>query len=62
MTSPTVAFAYLAGWMLIALATLAWAARPPSGAAPAAQQETIPFGRYAATWIKKRETSATQKI
>ncbi len=31
VASPTVAFAYLAVWMLIALATLAWAARPSSG-------------------------------
>lgn len=31
VAAPTVAFAYLAVWMLIALATLAWAARPSSG-------------------------------
>jgi hypothetical protein len=36
VASPTVAFAYLAVWMLIALATLAWAARPASGASTAA--------------------------
>jgi hypothetical protein len=28
VASPTVAFGYLAGWMLIALAALGWAARP----------------------------------
>jgi MFS family permease len=36
VTSPMVAFAYLAVWMLIALATLAWAARPSSGTSAAA--------------------------
>lgn len=36
VAAPTVAFAYLAVWMLIALATLAWAARPSSGVSCAA--------------------------
>jgi MFS family permease len=36
VTSPTVAFAYLAVWMLIALATLAWAARSSSDRSAAA--------------------------
>jgi MFS family permease len=36
VASPMAAFAYLAVWMLIALATLAWAARPASGASTAA--------------------------
>ena len=36
VASPMVAFVYLAVWMLIALATLAWAARTSSGASAAA--------------------------
>ncbi|MGH3673412.1 MAG: MFS transporter [Pseudonocardiaceae bacterium] len=35
LASPTVAFAYLAAWMLTALAALGWAALPPPGPAPA---------------------------
>jgi MFS family permease len=35
VASPTVAFAYLAAWMLIALATLAWAARSSSDSSAA---------------------------
>ncbi len=31
VTTPAIAFAYLAGWMLIALATLGWAAEPGRG-------------------------------
>lgn len=32
VTSPAVAFGYLAAWMLVALAALVWAARPTAGA------------------------------
>ncbi len=39
LASPTVAFAYLAVWMLIALATLAWAARPSTGASAELDKE-----------------------
>lgn len=36
VASPTVAFGYLAAWMLIALAVLSWAARPEQGSTAAA--------------------------
>jgi hypothetical protein len=35
--SPTKAFIYLGAWMLIALATLAWAARTPTVNTPGAR-------------------------